>query len=95
MPPHLKELHDRHQQALKRVKEIKNTIKELEQEQKGTRNRKLHQGPQSFRIVREGFGDAQRIRTAPEIHPAAFKGDREHFDEIKGREGKDRESVIY
>lgn len=34
MPAHLKELHDRHKQALKRITAIKNEIKALEQEQK-------------------------------------------------------------
>ena len=52
MPPHLRELHDRHQQALKRVKEIKNTIKELEQEQKELETESYIKG----RSLSESFG---------------------------------------
>ncbi|MBI5149977.1 MAG: ATP-binding cassette domain-containing protein [Candidatus Omnitrophica bacterium] len=52
MPPHLKALHDRHQQALKRVKEIKNTIKELEQERKDLETESYIKG----RSLSEAFG---------------------------------------
>ena len=52
MPPHLKELHDRHQQALKRVKEIKNTIKALEQEHKDLETESYSKG----RSLSESFG---------------------------------------
>ena len=52
MPPHLKELHDRHQQALKRVEEIKNTAKALEQDRKDLETESYIKG----RRLSESFG---------------------------------------
>lgn len=52
MPPHLKELHDRHKAALKRISAIKNEIKALEQERKELETESYIKG----RRLSESFG---------------------------------------
>lgn len=52
MPPHLKDIHDRHKEALRRINEIKNETRALEQEQKELETESYIKG----RSLSESFG---------------------------------------